>query len=120
MRFIGKLLVTALAAIIAANLLPGVSLSGGFSAVLLVLVLALLNTFIKPLLVILTIPITILTLGIFLLVINTLIVKWAAMILGPSHFEVANWWAAFWFSIVLSVVTWLIEALIGKVEKKDN
>lgn len=117
MRFIGKLLVTALAAIIAANLLPGVTLYGGFSAVLLVLVLSLLNTFIKPLLVILTIPITILTLGIFLLIINTLIIKWAAMILGPSHFVVTTWWAAFWFSIVLSVVTWLIEALIGKVEK---
>jgi len=117
MRIIGKLLVTALAAIIAASLLPGVKLYGGFAAILLVAVLALLNTFIKPLLVILTIPITILTFGIFLLVINTLIVHWAAGILGPSHFVVANWWAAFWFSIVLSIVTYLIEALIGRADK---
>ena len=120
MKFIGKLLVTGLAAIIAANLLPGVTLYGGFSAVLLVLVLSLLNTFIRPLLILLTIPITILSFGFFLLIINTLIIKWAAWILGPSHFVVSSWWAAFWFSIVLTIVTWLIESLIAKAEKKEE
>ena len=56
MKFFGKLLVTALAAIIAANLLPGVSISGGLTALLLAVVLAVLNAIVKPILVILTIP----------------------------------------------------------------
>ncbi len=74
MKFIGKILVTALAAIIASNLIPGVSIKSGITAIVLALVLALLNTFLKPLLVILTIPITVFTFGLFLLIINTLII----------------------------------------------
>lgn len=80
MKFIGKILITGLAAIIAANLLPGVSINGGFTAIILAIVLALLNAFVKPLLVILTIPVTILTLGLFLLVINTVIIKFASQL----------------------------------------
>ena len=75
MQFLGKILVTALAALIAANLLPGVKIDSSVTAVLLAVVLALLNNFVKPLLIILTIPITVLTLGLFLLVINILIIK---------------------------------------------
>ena len=70
MQFLGKILVTALAALIAANLLPGVKIDSSVTAVLLAVVLALLNNFVKPLLIILTIPITVLTLGLFLLVIG--------------------------------------------------
>lgn len=118
MKFIGKILVTALAAIIAANLIPGVSISGGFTAIILALVLALLNTFVKPLLVILTIPITVLTLGLFLLVINTLIIKFASQLV--TGFSVQNWWAAFWFGILLSIVTYFIELLIGDRRKRSE
>ncbi len=118
MRFIGKILVTALAAIIASNLLPGVIINGGFTAILVALVLALLNSVIKPLLVILTIPVTIFTLGLFLLVINTMIIKWTSIIV--TGFTVVNWWSAFWFGILLSVVTYLIEALIGNRRDAEN
>ena len=111
MRFIGKILVTAMAALIASYLLPGVQIHSGFTAIIIALVLALLNTFIKPILIILTIPITVLTLGLFLLVINTIIIKWTASLV--HGFNVQNWWAAFWFSILLSIVTYIIEALIG-------
>ncbi len=117
MRFIGKILVTALSAIIASNLLPGVIINGGFTALLVALVLALLNAFVKPILVLLTIPVTIFTLGLFLLVINTLIIKWTSLIV--TGFSVVNWWSAFWFGILLSVVTYLIEALIGDRKEKS-
>lgn len=110
-KFLGKILVTALAAIIAANLLPGVAIKDSVTAILLAVVLALLNSFVKPLLVILTIPITIITLGLFLLVINILIIQWAAEIV--PGFTVATWWSALWFSILLSITTALIESLIG-------
>ncbi len=116
MRFTGKILITALAALIASYLLPGVTISSGVTAIIVALVLALLNTFIKPILVLLTIPVTVLTLGLFLLVINTIIIKWTASLV--SGFSVLNWWSAFWFSILLSVVTYVIEGLIG--DKKNR
>jgi len=115
-RFIGKILVTALAAIIASYLLPGVSINSGITALILALVLALLNTFIKPILIILTIPITLVTLGLFLLVINIIIIKWASRLV--DGFSVANWWAALWFSILLSLVTYFIEKLIARDDRR--
>src|SRR6201995_4340177 len=111
MGFIIKVLITAVAAYIAAYFLPGVHIADLRTTIIVALVLALLNTFIKPILVILTIPITIVTLGLFLLVINTIIIKWTASLV--HGFSVQNWWAAFWFSILLSIVTYIIEALIG-------
>ncbi len=117
MKFIGKILVTALAAIIASNLIPGISIKSGLTAIVLALVLALLNTFVKPLLVILTIPVTILTLGLFLLLINTFIIKWASDLV--TGFTVRTWESAFWFGIALSIISYLIEVLIGDRKKRD-
>ncbi|HWB27112.1 MAG TPA: phage holin family protein [Chitinophagaceae bacterium] len=119
-RFIGKILITAAAALIAARLLSGVSIDSSWTAVMLALVLALLNGFIKPILVVLTIPVTILTLGLFLLLINIAIIKWAAVIVPGFH--VQNNWAALWFSILLSIIVYFIEKLIGKPqdEKKEG
>ncbi len=117
-KFLGKILVTALAALIAANLLPGVSIDSGITAVLLAVVLALLNGFVKPLLIILTIPITIITLGLFLLVINILIIRWASEIV--PGFAVNTWWSALWFSLLLSFTTALIEGLIGSNEDNNR
>src|SRR6478735_2845950 len=114
-KFIGKLLITACAAIIAAYLLPGVTINDSVTAILLAAVLALLNGFVKPILIILTIPITILTLGLFLLVINILIIKWAAAIV--PGFTVKDWWSALLFSILLSLATAFIEGLIGTNKK---
>ena len=118
MKFFGKILVTALAAIIAANLIPGVSINGGFTAIILALVLAVLNAVVKPLLVLLTIPVTVLTLGLFLLVINMVIIKFASALV--TGFTVRTWWSAFWFGILLSIVTYLIELLIGDRRKKEK
>lgn len=117
-NFFGKIVITALAALIASYLIAGVHFSSGLSAIVFAVVLALLNNFVKPILIILTIPITILTLGLFLLVINILIIKWSANIV--PGFTVANWWAALWFSIVLSIVTALINALIGPDKNQER
>ncbi len=117
-NFFGKIIITALAALIASYLISGVHFNDVISAIIFAVVLALFNNFIKPILVILTIPITILTLGLFLLVINIIIIKCAAQIV--PGFTVANWWAALWFSIVLSIVTALINALIGTDKNQKN
>ena len=116
MQFLGKILVTAVAAIIVSYLLPGVSIDNSVTALILAVVLALLNGFVKPILVALTIPITILTLGLFLLIINIVIIKWATEIV--PGFSVRNWWSALLFSLLLSVVTALIENLIGTNKKE--
>ena len=118
MQFLGKILVTAVAAIMVSYLLPGVSIDSSVTAIILAVVLALLNGFVKPILIVLTIPITILTLGLFLLIINIVIIKWASEIV--PGFSVRNWWSALLFSLLLSVVTAPIENLIGANKKKHN
>jgi|CXWL01.1.fsa_nt_gi putative membrane protein len=94
-------LLSALVIIVAAMLVPGVetTLVGAFLAAV---VIALLSVFIKPILVILTLPINILTLGLFSLVINTVLVLLAAAIV--SGFNVANFWWGLLFSVVLSLL----------------
>lgn len=110
MGFILKVLLTALAVFVADYFLEGVHIAGNWVTTLVVaLVLALLNTFFKPVLVFLTIPITILTLGLFLLVINMVIVMLAAYLV--DGFTVDSWLYALLFSLVVSLVTYILDAI---------
>jgi putative membrane protein len=107
MGLIIKILVTAFAVYLADYFLDGVHINDDLKTVIIVaLVLALLNTFVKPILVILTIPVTIVTLGLFLLVINALMVKWAASLI--DGFEVDGWWPALLFSLIVSLTTAIV------------
>ena len=110
MGFILKVLVTALAVFVADYFVDGVHINDDVKTVIIVaLVLALLNTFIKPILILLTIPVTIATLGLFLLVINALMVLWADRLIGG--FEVEGWWAALLFSLIVSFVSAILNGL---------
>lgn len=111
-QFALKTMVTAFAVLIASYLLQGVTVNSTATAVMVAIVLGLLNSFIKPILILLTIPITIFTLGLFLLVINVLMVKWAADIV--DGFQVNGWWPALLFSIIVSLVTSFIDGLVKK------
>lgn len=116
MKTIVKLVLTALAVIIIAKFLPGVSLDDSLTTPLIVaLVLAILNVLIKPLLIILTLPITILTLGLFLLVVNALIILLADKLI--DGFGVSSIWTAIFFSILLSILQSVFHSLIGKESK---
>lgn len=111
MNFIIKTLVVGAVVLLLSYFLPGVDVSSFLTAILVALVLAVLNALLRPILIILTIPITILTLGLFLLVINALMVLLAdALIPG---FNVDGFFWAFIFSICLSLVSWLLDSVAG-------
>lgn len=110
MGFILKFLLSAIITYMLAKFLPGTHLAGFSDAILLVLVLAVLNAVLKPILKILGFPITILTLGLFLLVINAVIVLLADWIL--PGFKVDGFLSALLFSVVLSLVTAVIDMVI--------
>lgn len=112
MNFLIKILVTSLAVLFSAYLLPGVSVDNYTTAILVAIVIALLNTFLKPILILLTIPVTMLTLGLFLLVINAFIILFASELV--NGFRVDGFWWALLFSIILSVVTSLLNSIAGK------
>jgi len=117
-KFFARTIATAVAVIIAAYLLNGVHVDTTLTALIVALVLGLLNAIVKPILIILTIPITLVTLGLFLLVINILIVKLAAGIV--SGFSVDGWFTALLFSFIVSIVSSLIQRLIGDDEQRKK
>jgi putative membrane protein len=112
MNFLIKLLLSALAVMLVAYLLPGVTVESFWIALIVAALLALLNVTLKPILVVLTIPVTILTLGLFLLVINALIILLADALI--SGFMVSNFLWALAFSLILSIVTSIFESILGK------
>jgi len=116
MKLIIKLLTSAVAVFIIANILPGVTLVDPIKDALVVaIVLALLNVLLKPILIIFTLPITIITLGLFLIIINAIIIKTASNLI--NGFTVESLWVAVLFSILLSVLQSFLNALL-KEDKK--
>lgn len=103
-------LVYSLAIGITAYLLPGVHVESVTAAIVAALVLGLINAILKPVLVILTLPVTILTLGLFILVINALLILLAANIV--PGFAVDGFWWALLFGIVLSVVSGVLFGIV--------
>ena len=107
MSFIIKILVSTLAVLLGAYFLPGVEVISFGTAVLVAVVLAILNTLVKPVLIILTIPVTLITLGLFLLVINASIILLADFLVGG--FIVEGFWWALLFSLLLSLLSSIFE-----------
>lgn len=115
MKLLIKLLLNALAVFILAYLLSGVDVDGYVGALIVALVLSVLNLLVKPILVIFTLPATILTLGLFLLVINAIIILLADKLV--SGFSVDSFWWALLFSILLSILESILHSLL-KEDKK--
>ncbi len=101
-----SLLINSIAVFIAAYILDGVQVKNFFTAILVAIVLAIVNTFIRPIIIFLTLPVTILTLGLFILVINALILM--AIDYFLEGFQVRNFWWAVLLSIVLSLINGLL------------
>ncbi|PIF32854.1 putative membrane protein [Flavobacterium sp. 9] len=111
MKLLLRLLVTAGLVLLIANFLPGVHVASFTTAIIVAIVLGLLNLFIKPILVILTLPVTVITLGLFLLVINAIIILLCTNIVGG--FAVDTFWTALFFSIILSILQSITYQILG-------
>ncbi len=114
MNLIIRILLTAVAVVILAKFLPGVNVAGFTGAIIVAIVLALLNAILKPILIILTLPITVVTLGLFLLVINALIILLADEFL--DGFDVSGFWIALLFSLLLS----FLQSILFSILKEDH
>lgn len=111
MNLLIKIIITAILVVILSHFMPGVRIAGFTTALIVAVVLGLLNIFIKPIIVFFTLPVTVLTLGLFLLVINALMVLLCTKIVGG--FAVDGFITAFIFSIVLSVLQSVMNLILG-------
>lgn len=105
---------------VAAYLMEGIRVSGFFTALFTAAILGVLNAFFRPVLLILTLPFNIMTLGLFTFVINAMLLKMASGVI--SGFEVVGFWTAIFGSLIISLVNWLLISFIneqGRVEKVD-
>ena len=118
MNLILRVLLSAVAVVLLAKLLPGVSVDTYVTAIIVAIVLALLNTLVKPVLVILTLPVTLLTLGLFLVVINALIILLADELI--SGFAVSTFWWAVLFSVLLSILQSIFYSLLKDDRKRKK
>ncbi|MCK0155989.1 phage holin family protein [Cellulophaga sp. F20128] len=116
MNTILRVLLSAIAVVVLAKILPGVGVDSYTTAIIVAVVLSILNFFIKPLLVILTLPVTIITLGLFLLVINACIILLADYFITGFTVDGLLW--AILFSVLLSVFQSLLFSILKNDKKK--
>ncbi len=117
MNFILKLLLNAVAVFVLAELLSGVYVDDYLTSLLVAVVLSVLNVLVKPVLILLTLPVTILSLGLFLFVINALIILLADRLI--DGFSVNGLWTAILFSILLSILQSILHSFL-KTENKER
>jgi putative membrane protein len=109
--FLLRVLIVALGLWVATKLVPGITIHGGWSLLVAALLLGIINAVVRPVVVILTLPLTILTLGLFLLVINAGMLSLVAWLLDGM--DVAGFWPAFFGAIVVSITGWFATGFIG-------
>ena len=112
MKLLIRILITSGLVLLIAHFMSGVHVASFTTALIVAVVLGLLNIFIKPILVILTLPVTILTLGLFLFVINAIIIMLCTHIVGG--FKVDSFLTALLFSIILSILQSLVYSIFGE------
>ena len=115
-RFLVRWFISSIALLIVVHIFSGVSSQNILSLFIMALVLGFLNTFFRPLLVLLSLPLTIVSLGLFTLVINAIIFYIAAHLVSGIY--IAGFWSAFWASILYSITTFFINSLV--CTKNDN
>ncbi len=113
MRIIGKFILIAISVMAIAELIPGIEVFSFWSALSAAIIISILNLIVRPILIIFTIPVTILTLGLFLLVINGFVIWLAGELL--AGFTVGTFGRAILFGLLLSLATYLIERILPPI-----
>jgi len=118
MGFLIRLVVNAVALICVAYIVPGIHVSGIGGALIAALILGIVNAILRPILVVLSLPLELLTLGLFTLVINALLF-W---LVGALHvgLTVDGFWPAFWGALVMAIVSWILSFLTRGVERPSR
>jgi putative membrane protein len=118
MRILLSILLNALAIYVAAYLLDGIMLSGLAATLVAGLVFGIVNTFIKPVLILLTLPLTIITLGLFIFVVNAIcLALTAALVPG---FEISGFWSAVGGALIVSIVGWVLNAVVREERREGR
>lgn len=119
-NFLIRVLINAIAISVAAYFIQGIEVTGDFVPLLIVgIVITIVNAFLKPILTLLTCPAVILTLGLFILVINGLVLLAAAEVSGGA-LNIVGFWPAFWGGIIMAIVNMLLEGLFGLREEPES
>jgi putative membrane protein len=111
MGFLIRVLVNALAIWLATEIVPGIHAGSALTLLAAALVLGFVNAVVRPVLLVLTLPLTLLTLGLFLFVLNALCL-WLTSAIVPG-FEVRGFWPAFWGALVVSLVSWAANGFLS-------
>ena len=116
MGFLIRLIVNAVALICVAYVVPGIHVSGIGGALIAALILGIVNAILRPILVVLSLPLELVTLGLFTLVINALLF-W---LVGALHvgLTVDGFWPAFWGALVMAIVSWILSFLTRGMERR--
>ncbi len=114
---LARLLVLSIAVIVGAWLLPGVDVSSFWAVLLTAVVISLLDNLVRPILIVVTLPVTAITMGLFLFVVNAIIILMASAIVGG--FRVDSFGSALLFSLVLTAVNYLLEWPNRYLQRKD-
>jgi len=116
--FLLRVLIVAAGLWVASAIVPGVEINDGWTLLLAALILGIVNAFVRPVVILLTLPLTILTLGLFLLVINAAMLSLVAWMLDGM--TVSGFWSAFFGAIVIAITGWLASSFIGDQGKVER
>jgi putative membrane protein len=115
MRFLARLVLNGIAIIVAAWIVPGLQLTGMLPALVAGVILGVVNALVRPVLLILTLPLTLVTLGLFIFVINAVCLALTAWLV--PGFSIAGLWSAFFGALLVTIVSWILNGvLVPKTE----
>ena len=115
--FLQRWLISTVAVLVATYLVPGINYNKPLDLVVATLLLGVLNTFLRPILIVLSLPLLIFSLGLFTFVINAILLLVVSMLMKP-HFTVSGFWAAFFGALVISFVTMVLNSMTGSGDSR--
>jgi putative membrane protein len=118
MRWLARLFLNGIAIIVAAYLIPGLRLDGAVSALIAGAILGIVNVLVRPVLFVLTLPFTLITLGLFIFVINAVCLALTAWLV--PGFSIAGFWSALFGALLVTIVSWILNGVLMPKPKAES